>query len=167
MDDKVLIRKYRSIDKESCRSLWRELTEWHRQIYQEPSIGGSHPEEYFDKHLKKVGADNLWVAILNSRVIGLTGLIIDEEEAEIEPLIVSEKNRKKGIGKLLVETMINEIRKQGIKMVNVRPVARNKEAIDFFYNRGFKNVGHIQLFIDLKNRKWKENLKIFDNTFNY
>jgi hypothetical protein len=44
----VIIRKYLPIDKESCRKLWQELTEKHRQIYQDPSIGGPTPEKYFD-----------------------------------------------------------------------------------------------------------------------
>jgi len=60
-----------SQDKEQCRALWKELTERHREIYDDPSIGGEHPEDYFDKHLGKVGADNLWVAVRGSRVVGL------------------------------------------------------------------------------------------------
>jgi len=85
----LTIRKYQTSDLKQCRSLWRELTEWHREIYEDPTIGGVHPEEYFDKHLSKVGSDKLWVATVDSRVVGLTGLIIKENEAEVEPLIVS------------------------------------------------------------------------------
>jgi hypothetical protein len=47
----VVVRNYREEDREYCRSLWRELTEWHREIYQDSRIGGEHPEEYFDKYL--------------------------------------------------------------------------------------------------------------------
>jgi len=36
-------RKYRSSDIEQCRSLWKELTEWHRIIYKDPTIGGENP----------------------------------------------------------------------------------------------------------------------------
>jgi len=104
----LVIRKYLHKDRESCRSLWRELTEWHRQIYQDPSIGGAHPEEYFDRHLASVGADHLWVAVLDSQVVGLTGLIVREEEAEIEPLIVSRPYRLKGMGRRLMEAVITE-----------------------------------------------------------
>ncbi|HUV98042.1 MAG TPA: GNAT family N-acetyltransferase, partial [Candidatus Paceibacterota bacterium] len=70
--------------------LWKELTEWHRHICQDPSIGGAHPEEYFDKHLAKAGPERLWVAVQDSKVVGLVGLIVNGKEAEIEPVIVSE-----------------------------------------------------------------------------
>jgi len=163
----LVIRKYLSIDRESCRSLWRELTEWHRQIYQDPSIGGSHPEDYFDKHLAKVGADHLWIAILDSRVVGFAGLIVNEEEAEIEPLIVSQPYRNKGIGRKLLETVIAESCGRGTRFLTVKPVARNIEAIKFFYKQGFRNIGHIELFIDFSNQQWKEGLRLFDLIFNF
>jgi len=89
MSDVVVIRNYRPKDLESCRSLWRELTQWHRLLYDDASIGGKHPEKFFDKHLARVGKDHLWVAVINTNIIGLIGLILDGEEAEIEPLIVS------------------------------------------------------------------------------
>ena len=59
MTKDTIIRKYDPSDLESCRSLWEELTEWHRRIYQTPTIGGQNPGEHFDKHLAKVGKNNL------------------------------------------------------------------------------------------------------------
>lgn len=165
--NEVEIRKYLPIDRESCRSLWRELTEWHRQIYRDPSIGGSHPEDYFDKHLARVGADRLWVAILDSKVVGLTGLIVNGKEAEIEPLIVCKPYRNKGIGRKLVQTVIAEAEKLGVRFLNVKPVARNIEAINFFHRQGFKNIGHIELFIDFSKQQWKKGLTLFDLQFNF
>ena len=53
------IRNYQEHDREQCRGLWRELVEWHREIYGNSSIGGDHPEDYFDKHLSLVGKENL------------------------------------------------------------------------------------------------------------
>jgi GNAT superfamily N-acetyltransferase len=163
----LVIRKYLPSDRESCRRLWKELTEKHRQIYHDPSIGGSTPEDDFDIHLAKVGNDNLWVAILDSTVVSLTGLIIQEEEAEIEPLIVSQLYRNRGIGKKMIETVIEEAKGLNLKFLNVKPVARNIEAITFFYNRGFINLGHIELFMDLSNKEWKKGPKLFDQQFNY
>ena len=60
MSISFVIRKYRESNRGECRSLWRELTEWHREIYQDPNIGGEHPEDFFDEHLAKVGPENLW-----------------------------------------------------------------------------------------------------------
>jgi GNAT superfamily N-acetyltransferase len=158
---------YSQYDRKSCRKLWIELTDWHRQIYQDPSIGGLHPEDYFDKHLAKIGAKHLWVAATDQKVIGFGGLIVNDEEAEIEPLVVSKHYRNKGVGIKLVEALLLEARRLEIKYLSVKPVARNIEAIKFFYKRGFTKVGHIQLFIDFTNKQWKKGLKLFNCEFNF
>lgn len=163
----IEIRNYQEGDKEACRSLWRELTEWHREIYQDPSIGGRHPEDYFDKHLVKVGSECIWVAVADSKVVGFVGLIVEGHEAEIEPLIVSKDYRGKGIGTKLVEAVIPEARKRGVSYLDVKPVARNVQTIKFLYKQGFRNVGHIDLFIDFGNRAWKPGLGIHGCEFNY
>ena len=101
------------------------------------------------------------------QVVGLMGLMVKEEEAEIEPLIVSQPYRYKGIGRGLVETVIAEARRLGVRFLSVKPVARNIEAIKFFHEQGFINVGHIELFIDFSNRQWKKGLKLFNRQFNF
>ena len=161
------IRKYEPIDREGCRALWRELTEWHREIYQDPTIGGPHPEDFFDKHLAEVGPDRLWVAIHDSQLVGLVGLIVKGKEAEIEPLIVSKAYRRKGIGKQLIKTVVSEARDIGVRSLNVAPVARNIQAINFLYKQGFKNLGHIELFLDFSDYAWKSGPKLFGCKFNF
>jgi GNAT superfamily N-acetyltransferase len=163
----LIIRNYRDDDREQCRSLWRELTEWHREIYQDQTIGGEHPEDYFDKHLAKVGPERLWVAVHDSRVVGLVGLIVEGNEAEIEPVIVCKAYRGKGVGKQLIETVISETRKIGVRLLNVRPVARNMETIKFLYKQGFKNLGYVELFMDFSGNVWKQGLEIFGCNFNF
>jgi ribosomal protein S18 acetylase RimI-like enzyme len=167
MSDVVVIRNYCSKDLESCRSLWRELTQWHRLLYDDPSIGGKHPEKFFDKHLARVGKDYLWVAVINTNIVGLTGLILDGEEAEIEPLIVSQPYRYRGIGTKLLDTAISEAQLKGAKILSVKPVIRNLKAIQFFHKQKFRNLGCIELFIPLSEKKFKKKMEIFDITFNY
>ncbi len=162
-----MTRKYQPADREQCRALWRELTEWHREIYEDPTIGGAHPEDYFDKHLAKVGPNRLWVAVYDSRVVGLVGLIVKGNESEIEPLIVSKDYRRKGIGKQLIETVVSEARNEGIRLLNIGPVARNVKAIKFLYKHGFRNLGYIQLFMDLSNHTWKPGPEIFGCKFDF
>src|SRR3989337_58358 len=156
----IIVRKYQLDDHEQCRNLWRELTEWHREIYEDTKIGGEHPEDCFDKHLSKVGSDNLWVAVDVSSVVGLIGLIVEEREAEIEPLIVSKAYRGRGIGTQLIRYVINEARGRGTRNLNVKPVARNRKTIQFLYEQGFKNLGFIELFIDLSGHVWKPGPRI-------
>jgi len=163
----LIIRNYLEGDREQCRYLWRELTEWHREIYQDPTIGGEHPEDYFDRHLVKVGSDKLWVAVHDSRLVGLVGLIVEENEAEIEPLIVSKAYRGKGIGKQLIEKVISEALRIGVKFLTVKPVARNMKTIKFLYELGFRNLGHIELFMDFSDYVWKPRLEVFGCKFNF
>lgn len=144
------------------------MTEWHREIYQDPTIGGEHPEDYFDKHLAKVGPSNLWVAVNGSQAVGLAGLIVSENEAEVEPLIVSKRYRRKGIGKQLINTVIQEAHKKKVRFLSIKPVARNQKAIEYMYKQGFKNLGCIEMFIDLPNLyKWKPGPRIHGCKFNY
>ncbi|NIP66520.1 GNAT family N-acetyltransferase, partial [Candidatus Bathyarchaeota archaeon] len=147
MTEPFTIRRYQPSDRESCRSLWRALTEWHRRIYRDPFIGGEHPEDYFDEHLAKVRPDRLWVAVHDSRVVGLVGLILNGEEAEIEPLIVSEAYRHQGIGKKLIGAVVSEAENLEIRFLNVKPVARNVQAIKFLHGQDFKTLGHMELFM--------------------
>lgn len=169
MDFSFKIRKYRNEDRDYCRSLWKELTEWHRKIYQDPGIGGEHPEDYFDKHLAKVGLNNLWVAAIDNEPVGLVGLMNEEHEAEveIEPIIVSENYRGKGIGTRLIETVMAEARERGVRYLGVKPVARNAPTIRFLNKLGFKNLGQIEIFMDFSGRTWKPGLKIHDCEFAY
>ncbi|MEM2118452.1 MAG: GNAT family N-acetyltransferase [Candidatus Bathyarchaeia archaeon] len=163
----ITIRKYRDTDREECRSLWRELIEWHRKIYQDSTIGGEHPKDYFDKYLTKFGCEQLWVAVAVSKVVGLVGLIVEGNEAEIEPLIVSRSYRGKGIGRKLVERAVSEARLLRVRFLSVRPVARNIQAIRFLHKQGFQNLGHVELFIDFSEYVWKQKVDLFGCCFKF
>jgi len=162
-----VVRKYRDADREECRFLWRELTEWHREIYQDSTIGGEHPEDYFDKYLARFGSKHLWVAVDDSKVVGLVGLIVEENEAEIEPLIVSRSYRGKGIGRKLVEQAVSEARQMKVQFLSVRHVARNIQTIRFLYKQGFQNLGHVELFIDFSKYVWRQEVDLFGCSFKF
>ncbi|MHA2427017.1 MAG: N-acetyltransferase family protein [Candidatus Hermodarchaeia archaeon] len=165
MSEYITIRKYRDNDRVACRALWRELTEWHREIYEDSKIGGEQPGLYFDKHLAAVGVNCLWVAELKSQVIGLVGLETRDEELFIEPLVVTSDHRGKGIGSQLLEKAVIEAKQQGAKSLSVRPVARNQRVIKFLFKQGFQTLGHIQLFIDFTSSTWKKGPKLFSCNF--
>lgn len=143
------IRGYEGADLASCRSLWVSLTEWHRQIYKAAHIGGDDPGAQFDEHLDTVGAENLWVAESAGRLIGLIGLIPSSDEAEVEPVIVQPSDRHTGVGKALMQYVLAEARRRGLRRLIVRPVARNSAALTFFKAAGFTTVGHVELMADL------------------
>lgn len=161
------IREYQPKDFEGCRALWKELVEWHREIYQDPAIGGMSPEEHFDKYLAENGPDQLWVAVDNSQVVGFMGLIVKGNEAEMDPLIVGKAQRRKRIGEELVNTAIKEVRTRGLRFLNVKPVARNAQAIEFYHKQGFTTLGSVELFMDFSDYQWKKGPKLFGCQFNF
>jgi GNAT superfamily N-acetyltransferase len=97
--------------------------------------------------------------------------MVVDDETEIEPLIVSRAHRGKGIGRLLMGRAIDEARKRQVKLLNVRPVARNVQTIRFLHKQGFTNLGYIELFIDLTDastrHNWKPGPSIYGCDFNY
>jgi GNAT superfamily N-acetyltransferase len=163
----VLIRKYAPGDLQACRDLWKELTDRHRQIYSDQSIGGPDPGAYFDSHLERAGPERIIVAESDSLVVGLAGLVQEGQEAELEPLIVTESHRNSGLGRRLVEAAIVEAKKLGVTSLSVRPVARNIEAIKFFRECGFVNIGHVEMFIDFSGRKWVRGIELHGIELNY
>jgi GNAT superfamily N-acetyltransferase len=162
------VRGYEPRDLEVCRRLWVELTQWHRHIYESPEIGGDDPGRAFDEHLAKVGAENIWVAEVEGQVVGLAGLIT--EDFELEPVVVAERYRGVGIGRLLAEAVVSAARARGARTLQVRPVARNVEAIRFFHELGFDVLGHVDLQLDIADRErdpWIPGERLADRDFRF
>lgn len=163
----ISIRGYEDKDLQACRDLWVELTDRHRLIYENDSIGGDNPGLQFDDHLAAVGSDRLWVAVDGPEVVGLTGLIASGSEGEVEPAVVTENRRGEGIGSALIETVTAAARAAGVRLLSVRPVARNADAVRFFREAGFDVLGHIEAFMDLTGepRRWRPGEIIADREF--
>jgi ribosomal protein S18 acetylase RimI-like enzyme len=167
---RTVIRQYRSSDLERCRTLWAEMTLHHRDIYDDPSIGGEQPELGFDDHLERVGPELIWVAEEGLRVVGFVSLIQDGQEAEIEPIIVAAEARSMGIGHQLVEHAVERARDLGVLCLSVKPVARNETVIGFFHDAGFRTLGHLQLFMWLgpsSPGQWRSGPELFGRAFDY
>ena len=166
----VSIRPYEPSDLDACRALWQELTQRHRDIYADPTIGGSDSGSEFDAHLTHPQFAGVWVAGNDTGIVGLCGLLIDGEGGEVEPIVVASAYRSKGIGRQLLGHMVEESKKRGLRFLSVRPVARNIEAISFFYDAGFRLVGHIDLFMELSRptqREWNDGITIHGNDYKY
>lgn len=169
----VSIRPYESSDLGACRSLWRELTQRHRDIYDDQSIGGDDPGPYFDAtYLKRADLAAVWVAEHDGVVVALTGLCldVDGDDGEVEPVVVTERLRSQGIGRQLLDHVIGEARARGVRHLSIRPVARNVEALQLFHEAGFRILGHIDMFMDLSpeaGREWKTGVKVHGREFGF
>ena len=163
-----MIRSYEAADYDACRALWVELTEWHRHIYDSPHIGGDDPGAGMDRHLDKHGSERLWVAEADGTVVGHAGMIdTDDGGAELEPLIVASSHRGQGIGRQLTERVVAAAREGDYPMLNVRPVARNHEAIRAYHHLGFDVLGFVEMFMDLREgeRPWVDGETLSERRF--
>jgi GNAT superfamily N-acetyltransferase len=166
----VSVRGYASADYDACRSLWVELTDYHRRIYGDPAIGGDDPGAAFDEYLADPHRIGSWVAESRGRVVGLTGLFNRGTSAEVEPVVVTEAARDQGIGRALIDAMVGEARDRGFEYLAIRPVARNVAAVQRFHAAGFRTLGgHIDLTMDLRERRhgWLTGASLHDLDFTY
>ena len=164
------IRPYAASDLQACRDLWRDLTQAHREIYADPSIGGEDPGVHFDRHLADPRLLGLWVAESGTAVPGMIGLMKDGEDTVIEPIVVAQGVRFRGIGHDLLEFVIDIARARGDRYLSVRPVARNVQAIACFHSAGFRLLGHLDMFCDLAptgTTSWMPGITIHGRRFRY
>ncbi len=164
----VIIRHYSPEDLEACRGLWVQLTDWHRHIYDSPSIGGPDPGKQFDALLERVGPQRIWVVEASGRIVGMCGLIPGKSDAELEPIVVDSSYRGGGIGRRLALTALDAARAQDFRQMFTRPVARNDPAIHFFHGLGFDILGQIELVVDfapIERQGWKPGPRIAGKDF--
>ena len=146
----VRIRGYDPSDRDACRRLWVELTEWHRELFASPGIGGDDPGGQFDEHLSRVGVEHIWVAEGNGRPVGMVGVIPSTGESELEPIVVAREWRGRGVGDALARVVIDAARERGDRWLITKPVARNAVAIRFFHGLGFDVLDQVELLADLR-----------------
>ena len=82
----VLVRPYAEADYPACRSLWAELTEHHRRLYENLAIGGDDPGGGFDDYLATPERAGSWVAEAQGSAVGLLDHGVSEE---VEPVVVA------------------------------------------------------------------------------
>lgn len=166
----VIVRDYAEGDYGACRSLWAELTVYHRSIYGDPSIGGDDPGAGFEDYLATSNRIRSWVAESRGRVVGLTGLFDWGTSGEVEPVVVAEAARDQGIGRMLISRVVEEARARGHEYLAIRPVARNVAAMQRFYAAGFRTLGgHVDLTMDLAARRheWLHGASLHGLDFGY
>jgi GNAT superfamily N-acetyltransferase len=166
----VSVRQYAPGDYHACWRLWAELTEHHREIYGDPTIGGDDPGTGFDTYLETPERVKSWVAVMDGDVVGLTGLFDHGTSGEVEPVVVTNSRRRQGIGQMLIEEVVTGASARGYEYLAIRPVARNVTAIRSFYELGFRTLGgHIDLTMDLRDRRhrWLDGVNLHGLDFRY
>ncbi len=62
-------------------------------------------------------------------------------EAELLKIAVAEKQRKKGIGSILLAHLLDDLRGRGYSALFLEVRSRNAEALNFYGRHGFRQVG--------------------------
>ncbi|MFA5560327.1 MAG: ribosomal protein S18-alanine N-acetyltransferase [Acholeplasmataceae bacterium] len=79
----------------------------------------------------------------NKKIVGYLGYRVIDDTAEMMNFIVDPKHQKQGIGKTLISDTIDELIKQGVKMITLEVRKSNKIAIKLYESVGFKR-SHIR-----------------------
>src|SRR5262245_9131736 len=106
----VTIRAYRPADHNACRKLWAELTRHRSELYAglaEPDGGAG-----FEEYLTQLNLSGMWVAEAGRDVAGFVGLMLEGRNGEVDPVVVTEQMRGRGIGRALLAKVADEARKR-------------------------------------------------------
>ena len=115
-------------------------------------------EIYIDNLLKEISENNgiIYIAEFKNTPVGMIAVIIEEftkndeieyissKPAKVLELIVSEKNRGKNIGKLLMDKMEEYFKTKECDIIQVKVFEPNKDAHGFY-----KKLGYQDRFIDM------------------
>ena len=104
----------------------------------------------------------------SGEIVGFVSLLVEGKEGEIDPIVVKSESRSRGIGKQLLDLVIEEARRRDVRSLSIRPVARNVEAMALYHEMGFRNLGHIDMFMDLQGgTEWKYSIEIHGRKYGY
>jgi GNAT superfamily N-acetyltransferase len=164
------VRPYRPVDHRPCRDLWAELTEHHRDLYDDESLGGPDPGAGFEEYLTRLDLTGLWVADhAEDGVVGMVGLLLKGRAGEVEPVVVTQRRRSQGIGTALLAHVAREAQRRGMAQLTVTPMSRNETAIRCLYRAGYAAMFSVTLTLDLDGRghEWQEGLDLYGLRFSY
>jgi GNAT superfamily N-acetyltransferase len=97
------------------------------------------------KRLEREAGSWLWLAVEGERAVGLVGLhvmpVIEREPlGRVTAIVVTEGERRGGIGRALMERAEEEARRQGCERLEVTTADRRSEAHAFYRGMGFEEA---------------------------
>jgi N-acetylglutamate synthase-like GNAT family acetyltransferase len=151
----VVVRDYRAEDEDACRALFEELVDVHRRLYPDAEIGAAFNVE-----------GRLLVAERAGEVVGFAGMLRHPHSVEIEPIVIAPGQRGNGVGRALVERVVEEARaEEGVTQVYAQPAGRNRDAFAFFNAVGLDVLAYVRLQLDLEPRPRRPGEALGDREF--
>ena len=102
-------------------------------------INGNNFEEYMKRKYKSI----VYVASARTKIIGFTSAYLNHHnEGFIEDLFVTEKYRNKKVGSTLFIKVLEWLKDNGAKSMDVHVSVGNEKVMKFYENNGFKMTGY-------------------------
>ena len=121
--------------------LFEELVDVHRKLYPDAEIGADFGHE---------GRFSLMRTRARSSA---SPMVRHPHSVEIEPIVIAPDSRGQGVGRALVERVVEEARaEEGVTQVYAQPAGRNREAFAFFNSVGLDVLAYARLQLDLEPR---------------
>ena len=125
-------------------------------------------EEKFDNfwniNILKSELDNnnslYFVAKEEKEIVGFVGTLINVDFTEITNIVVKKDFRKLGIGKMLLEKIIEEAKKNGKNLIYLEVNENNVNAINLYKKYRFEEVGRRKKYYNQKDDAILMNLKL-------
>jgi len=102
-------------------------------------------DDFWNSNILKSELENensrYFVAVENGKILGFAGFIIMPDDIEITNIVTRKLNRGHGIGKLLLETIMDEAKAYGKNAISLEVNAKNIIALNLYDSFGFEKVG--------------------------
>lgn len=102
-------------------------------------------DEFWNKRILKSELESenskYIVAKDNKEIVGFAGIIITPIDVEITNIVTKKRNRKKGIGKLLLDKLIEMAKELKSETISLEVNEKNNIAIHLYETKGFEKVG--------------------------
>jgi GNAT superfamily N-acetyltransferase len=127
------------------------LIEHRRRLYHDPRLGGRDPGAGFEEYLTRLDLSGMWVAENDAEgVVGFLGLILDGRTGSVDPVVVANAFRGRGVGRALLARVADEARRRGLARLNVSPSARDEAAVRSLHAAGFATLTSVTLSLELR-----------------
>lgn len=103
------------------------------------------PEKNF-KFCHKRYSDGFVVATFRDKLVGFAVGWFDKGKGGVGDIAMIQEYRRKGIGKLLVNSILTWLKKQKCEFCQIELKADNREALGFFQKLGFKKIKKLPKF---------------------
>ncbi len=148
----IYVRRAERSDVPQMLPLLEQLDAWHRESYPErfrPHAEGGRTQHSLLKEMVEPSSE-YWLAVRAGKVLGLAFMMHRQLESNplvkpdnyllLDMLVVEEGQRRKGIGKMLVEQARKRAGEEGYSRVVIKVYEKNQEAMKFYEELGYKTL---------------------------